>query len=153
MYKYLFTFSAFFLLIQTSGAQTEDSLKLGLPAPNSTSFILKDPQEVLQHDNELITVEGCIVKASLKDQLKGKPIFLDMFEAYPDNTLSLAIWEENQPQFLPAADYQQKWVRVTGRAKKKTFTQAGKAPRERVTISLHDPKQITILGDCPVDKK
>jgi hypothetical protein len=129
-------------LAQTDLSQTIDSLSA------DRSFILTDPKEVLKHDGELVIVEGCVVRASLKEQVKGKPIFMDMFVAYPNNVLTIAIWEEDQPNFLSAADYQQKVVRVTGKAKKKTYTPPGKAPQERVTISIKEAKQITILRDC-----
>jgi hypothetical protein len=131
-----------FALAQTDPIQKSDSLS------SDRSFILTDPQDVLKHDGELITVEGCVVRASLKEQVKGKPIFMDMFVAYPNNVLTIAIWEEDQPNFLSAADYQQKIVRVTGKAKKKTYSPPGKAPQERVTISIKEAKQITILRDC-----
>ena len=129
-------------LAQTDLSQTIDSLSA------DRSFILTDPKEVLKHDGELVIVEGCVVRAGLKDQVKGKPIFMDMFVAYPENVVTIAIWEEDQPNFLQAADYQQKVVRVTGKAKKKTYTPPGKAPQERVTISIKEAKQITILRDC-----
>ena len=131
-----------FALAQTDPLQKSDSLSA------DRSFILTDPQEVLKHDGELITVEGCVVRASLKEQVKGKPIFMDMFVAYPENVLTIAIWEEDQPNFLQASDYQQKVIRVTGKAKKKTYTPPGKAPQERITISIKEAKQITILRDC-----
>lgn len=147
MHAPLFTLLAFFLVISASNAQT-DSLQLSISTSNTPSFILTDPKEVLLHDGDLITVEGCVVRASLKEQVKGKPIFMDMFAPYPENVLTIAIWEEDQAQFLSAAEYQQKKIRVTGRAKKKSYAQAGQAPKERVTISLHNPNQISILGDC-----
>ncbi len=143
---------AMLLLNSLAKAQTDNPLQASDSISADRSFILTDPQEVLKHDGELISVEGCVVRASLKEQVKGKPIFLDMFVAYPNNVLTIAIWEEDQSKFLTAAEYQQKMVRVTGKAKKKVNTQPGKNPTERITISLHDPKQITILGDCPSSK-
>ncbi len=148
MQKCFLVLLAMLSLQNLAKAQTDNSLQVSDSLSADRSFILTDPQEILKHDGELITVEGCVARASLKEQVKGKPVFLDMFVAYPNNVLTIAIWEEDQPKFLAAADYQQKMVRVSGRAKKKTYTQPGKTPQDRVTISLHDPKQITILGDC-----
>lgn len=148
MQKCFLGFLAILLLADLAKAQTDNPLQASDSLATDRTFILTDPLEILKHDGELITVEGCVVRATLKEQVKGKPIFLDMFVAYPNNVLTIAIWEEDQFKFLAAADYQQKMVRVTGRAKKKAATQPGKTPPERITISLHDPKQITILGDC-----
>jgi hypothetical protein len=147
MQKSMLLIATLLALSQMAKAQTDASYTID-SLTTDRSFILTDPQEILKHDDELITVEGCVVRASLKEQVKGKPIFLDMFVAYPDNVLTIAIWEEDQPNFLPAAGYQQKMLRITGRAKKKTYAPPGKAPQERITISLHDPKQINILGSC-----
>ena len=145
MQKRIFLFAM--LLSQITLAQT-DPLQKSDSLSADKSFIFTDPREVLKHDGELVTVEGCVVRASLKKQVKGKPIFMDMFVPYPDNVLTIAIWEEDQPNFLSAADYQQKIVRVTGKAKKKTYSPPGKAPQERVTISIKEAKQISILQDC-----
>lgn len=116
-----------------------------LPAADSTleraDFILTDPKEIAQHEGALITIEGCIVRATYNDRLKGKPIFLDMFAPYPDNPFSVVIWESNQSKFLPAVEYHQKMVRITGRPLRKKN-------QERLSIELHNPKQITILGPC-----
>ena len=147
MQKILLSLALVMSLVSMAKAQTDRTLQEIDSLTASPKFIITDPQEVLKHDNELIVVEGCVVKASLKENVKGKPIFMDMFVAYPNNVLTIAIWEEDQAQFLSAADYQQKKVRVSGRAKKKTYTNAGKT-QERVTISLHNPNQITILEDC-----
>lgn len=148
MQKYYFVLAGVLWLSLTTNAQTDNTLQVIDSLTSSRSFVITDPKEVLKYDNELISVEGCVVRSSLKEQVKGKPIFMDMFVPYPDNVLTIAIWEEHQSKFLPAADYQQKKVRVTGKAKKKVYNQPGKAPQERVTISIYDPKQITILGDC-----
>ncbi|MFZ4783780.1 MAG: hypothetical protein ACOYLC_15810 [Armatimonadaceae bacterium] len=148
MQKYYLILAGVLWLSASAIAQTDNTIQVIDSLTNTKSFVITDPREVLKYDNELISVEGCIVRASLKDQIKGKPIFMDMFVPYPDNVLTMAIWEEHQSKFLPAADYQQKKVRVTGKAKKKVYNRDGKAPQERVTISLYDPKQITILGDC-----
>ncbi|MBC7775496.1 MAG: hypothetical protein H7246_08655 [Phycisphaerae bacterium] len=149
MQKLLLAFTAILWLTKVVSAQTETPLELSATTNQTPSFILTDPKEVLKHDGELVSVEGCVASAKLKEQVNGKPIFLDMFVAYPNNILTVAIWEDDQPKFLSAAEYDKKMVRITGKAKKKEFAQPGKAPQERVTISLHDPKQITILGDCP----
>lgn len=124
-------------------------MQLSVTTSTDNSFIIRDPKEVLKHVGEIVTVEGCVVSANLKERVKGKPIFLDMFAAYPDNLFAVAIWEIDQHKFLPAVDYHQKMVRVTGHLKKKELVQPGKANQDRVTIDLNHPSQITIIGDCP----
>jgi hypothetical protein len=54
---------------------------------------------------------------------------------------SVVIWESNQAEFLPALEYNQKMVRITGRPKRNKN-------QERLSIELHNPKQISILGPC-----
>lgn len=149
MYKLLFLFAAQLSLLNSTKAQTYDSLELSIRNAPDRSFILTDPNEVLKHDGELVTIEGCIVSAKLADWVKGKPIFLDFFVAYPDNLLSAAIWEDDQSKFLSAADYNQKMVRITGKVRVKANGPNGKGPAQRASITLHDPKQITLLSDCP----
>lgn len=104
-------------------------------------LILREAKDVLEHLGELITIEGCIVGAKRHERGKGKPVFLDMFAAFPNNVFSVAIWEENQHEFLSAGEYDKKMVRITGRA-------VQKPNQSRPLISLHNPRQITILGDC-----
>lgn len=153
MQKLSLLLASIFYFSGLANAQTDKPLTPIDSLGNDRSFILTDPQEILKHDDELITIEGCVVRATLKEQIKGKPIFLDLFAPYPENVLTVVIWEDDQAQFLSAEAYQQKMVRVSGKAKKKTYTNPGKGPKERISISLKSPKQITILGDCPAEKK
>jgi hypothetical protein len=135
----IFSFLLLWLCWSSLSAQTDT------PAVDTTlerlGFILTDPQEIVKHEGELISIEGCIVKASFNDRLKGKPIFLDMFAPYPNNPFSVVIWESNQAEFLPALEYNKKMVRITGRLVRKKN-------QERLSIELHNPKQINILGPC-----
>lgn len=153
MQKRSLLFAAVFFFSVFANAQTDKPSAPIDSLANDRSFILTDPLEVLKHEDELITVEGCVVRATLKEQIKGKPIFLDIFAPYPQNVLTVVIWEDDQAQFLSAEHYQQKMIRVSGKAKKKTYTNPGNGPKERISISLKNPKQITILGDCPAEKK
>ncbi|MDO8367865.1 MAG: hypothetical protein Q7T20_13775 [Saprospiraceae bacterium] len=141
MQKWLLAFAMVLLLIKVVSAQTETPLELSATTNQTPSFILTDPKEVLKHEGELVVVEGCVASAKLKNQVNGKPIFLDLFVVYPDNIVTAAIWEKDQPKFLSAADYDKKMVRITGMAEKRKN-------QDRITISLREPKQITILGDC-----
>lgn len=147
MHKAILILAAIIGLSTALKSQQEAPLELHAVASNTPSFIITDPAEVLQHVGELVTVQGCVVSAKLKERVKNKPIFLDMFAAYPDNLFAVAIWEKDQPKFLSAIEYHQKIVRITGRVHKEEPTQAGKE-NVRPLISLHEPNQIQILGDC-----
>lgn len=138
-----------FFWLALPGLAQEDSLQ---QVRSARPFILTSPQAVLQQEGALVTVEACVESAKLADWVSGKPIFLNLFDDYPANEVAAVIWEENHDKFLPPTDYQQKMVRITGKVKLKTSTQPGKTPKTRATISLHDPQQITILGDCPATK-
>jgi len=140
--RYALLFLLAFLGVQNAlHAQSDGQVLLLQDSNAERPFILSEANEVLEHIGELITIEACVVSAKRNDRAKGKPIFLDMFAAFPNNTFSVAIWEENQHEFLSAAEYDKKMVRITGRA-------VQKPNQSRPLISLHNPRQITILGDC-----
>jgi len=141
MQKCLLTFAVVFLLIKMVSAQTETPLELSATTNQTPSFILTDPKEVLKHEGELVVVEGCVASATLMENINGKPLFINMFDPYPRNLFSVVIWGQDQAYFLLAAGYDKKKVRISGMVEKSKT-------KERYTISLRNPKQITILGDC-----
>ncbi len=88
-----------------------------------------------------MVVEGCVASATLMENINGKPLFINMFDPYPRNVFSVVIWGQDQANFLSAAEYDKKMVRISGMVEKSKT-------KERFTISLRNSKQITILGDC-----
>ena len=141
MQKYFLTFPIVLLLINVVSAQTETPMELSVTTNQTPSFILTDPKEVLKHEGELVVVEGCVASATLMENINGKPLFINMFDPYPHNLFSVVIWDKDQANFLNAAEYDKKMVRISGMLEKSKN-------KERFTISLRDSKQITILGDC-----
>lgn len=132
---------AFFCGLNALHAQSDEHTPSLQDSTSDRPFILTEAKDVLDHLGELITIEGCVVSAKRNERAKGKPVFLDMFAAFPNNVFSVAIWEANQHEFLSASEYDKKLVRITGRA-------VQKPGQPRPLISLHNPRQITILGDC-----
>lgn len=141
MQKHLLLLVAWLCCASISLAQTEIDPELGAVGSTKPDFILTDPQEVIKHEGELISVEGCIVGTSLRSETNGKPLFINLFDPYPRNLFSVIIWGDDQHKFLSAAEYTQKMVRITGRLEK------GKNGG-RPSIHLKESKQITILSDC-----
>lgn len=141
MQKYLLLIAAALCCANLAFAQTEAPLELSATTSNRPDFILTDPQEIIKHEGEFISLEGCIVSASLRSETNGKPLFINLFDPYPRNLFSVIIWGDDQHKFLSAADYTQKMVRITGRLEK------GKNGG-RPSIHLKESKQITILSDC-----
>ncbi len=141
MQKLMLAFATVLWIANIASAQTETPLELSATTNQTPSFILTDPKEVLKHEGELVSVEGCVASAILMENINGKPLFLNMFDPYPRNLFSVVIWGQDQANFLPATEYDKKMVRISGMVEK------SKA-KERFTISLRNSKQITILGDC-----
>jgi len=145
MQKSILTFAVVLLLAKVVSAQTETPLELSATTHQTPSFILTDPKEVIKHEGELVSVEGCVASAILMENINGKPLFINMFDPYPRNLFSVVIWGKDQANFLSAAEYDKKKVRISGMVEKSKT-------KESFTISLRNPKQITILGDCPASK-
>ncbi len=141
MQKCFLALSMVLWLSNVSSAQVEAPLELSVTTSSDRSFILTDPNEVLKHEGELVVVEGCVASAILMENINGKPLFINMFDPYPSNLFSVVIWGQDQAHFLSAAEYDKKMVRISGMVEKSKN-------KERFTISLRNPKQITILGDC-----
>ncbi len=141
MQKLMLAFATVLWIANIASAQTETPLELSATTNQTPSFILTDPKEVLKHEGELVSVEGCVASAILMENINGKPLFLNMFDPYPRNLFSVVIWGQDQANFLSAAEYDKKMVLISGMVEKSK-------DKERFTISLRNPKQITILGDC-----
>ena len=141
MQKCFLAFAMVLWLANAGFAQVEAPLELSVTTSSDRSFILTDPKEVLKHEGELVGVEGCVAGAILMENVNGKPLFINMFDPYPHNLFSVVIWGQDQSQFLSAAEYDKKLVRISGMVEKSKN-------KGRFTINLRNPKQITILGDC-----
>lgn len=65
----------------------------------------------------IVTVVGKIVRVSYKDQVKGKPTFLEMHTSFPGTPFALTIFEDDRKagDFPPLKEtYEGKTVAVTG---------------------------------------
>jgi hypothetical protein len=73
------------------------------------------PAEAKQHIGETATVCG-VVASGRYSWARGKPTFLDIDKAYPQQIVTVVIWGENRAKFgAPERDLRDKRVCVTGR--------------------------------------
>ncbi len=76
MQKSILVFAVMLWLVNVALAQTGQPLELSVTTTPNPTFILTDPKEVLKHEGEFVTVEGCVASAVLKEDLNGKPLFI-----------------------------------------------------------------------------
>ena len=98
MKQFLFSFFAFFI-IGTVNAQT--TIKL---------------DEVSQHIGDSVTVCGKVVDMRYFESSKNKPTFLNIGAKYPNQKLTVVVWENVRTQFTgKVEDLKDKEVCITGR--------------------------------------
>ncbi len=108
-------------------------------ALTENTLVLTDKNEVLKHVGELVVIEGVVVQVSYAEKAGGKPIFLNMFDPYPNNLFSVIIYEDNLKKFLAKEEYLNKPVRITG------MLRASQDVKRPPSINLKNPSQIRIL--------
>ncbi|MEO6252853.1 MAG: hypothetical protein ABIO79_06090 [Ferruginibacter sp.] len=98
MKQFLFSFFAFFIM-GTANAQT--TIKL---------------DEVSQHIGDSVTVCGVVTDMRYFENSKNKPTFLNMGARYPNQKLTVVIWESVRTQFTgKVEDLKGKEICITGR--------------------------------------
>lgn len=74
-------------------------------------------EDVSKHIGDSVTVNGKVSGGRFLDQAKGTPKFLNIGQAFPNNTLTIVIWSDVRKQFETAPEvlFKDKEVCVTGR--------------------------------------
>ena len=74
-------------------------------------------EDAAKHVGDSVNVCGKVAGGRFMDQLENSPTFLNLGAAYPDQLLSLVIWQDQRGQYDPAPEVQfmDKDVCVTGK--------------------------------------
>jgi hypothetical protein len=72
------------------------------------------PEDAGQHVGETATVCGTVASAHYSPQSRGKPTFLDMGHAYPDEVFTAVIWGDDRSKFGDPESLAGQHVCVTG---------------------------------------
>ena len=91
------------------------------------------PEDARQHVGETATVCGTVASAHYAPQSRGKPTFLDMGHAYPNEDFTAVIWGEDRAKFSALDSLAGQRVCVTG-----PISQY----RGRPEVMLRDPSQL-----------
>jgi hypothetical protein len=91
------------------------------------------PEDAGQHVGETATVCGTVASAHYSPQSRGKPTFLDVGRAYPDEDLTAVIWGEDRSKFGTPESLAGQRVCVTGPIRQY---------RGRPEVVLRDPSQL-----------
>ena len=94
-------------------------------------------KEASKYIGETKTVCGKVVSTFYAQSSKGKPTFLNLDKAYPNQIFTIVIWKDDRSKFehSPEDFYKGKNICVTG-----TITEYNGEPQIEVT----EPEQITI---------
>jgi hypothetical protein len=68
------------------------------------------PAEAKQHIGETATVCGVVASGRYSERARGRPTFLDMDKAYPQQVFTVVIWGENRAKFGAPAVHPEHWT-------------------------------------------
>lgn len=91
-----------------------------------------------------VLVKAKVVGIHTAKNAKGKPTFIDLDVPFPNNPLSVIIFEQNIAKFAPLEAYKNKTLLIEGLVRRRVYKYRGK---ERVLsqIELKRPTSITIV--------
>ena len=74
------------------------------------------PDQAIDHIGEYKTVKGLVASAKYLSRVKGRPTFLNLDIAYPNQVFTIVIWEDTRDQFPddPEYYYRGKTIAVSG---------------------------------------
>ena len=74
------------------------------------------PKKAINHVGEYKTVKGLVASAKYLSRVKGRPTFLNLDEAYPNQVFTVVIWGDTRDQFEedPEYFYRGKNITVSG---------------------------------------
>ena len=74
------------------------------------------PNQAIDHIGEYKTVKGLVASAKYLSRVKGRPTFLNLDKAYPNQVFTIVIWGDTRDQFSehPEYFYRGKNITVSG---------------------------------------
>ena len=80
------------------------------------SGMMISPKKAINHVGEYKTVKGLVASAKYLSRVKGRPTFLNLDEAYPNQVFTVVIWGDTRDQFPEDPEYyfRNKIITVSG---------------------------------------
>jgi DNA/RNA endonuclease YhcR with UshA esterase domain len=74
------------------------------------------PNQAIGHIGEYKTVKGLVASAKYLSRVKGRPTFMNLDEAYPNQVFTVVIWGDTRDQFPEDPEYyfRNKKITVSG---------------------------------------
>ena len=74
------------------------------------------PNQAIDHIVEYKTVKGLVASAKYLSRVKGRPTFMNLDEAYPNQVFTVVIWGDTRDQFPEDPEYyfRNKIITVSG---------------------------------------
>ena len=91
-----------------------------------------------------VLVKAKVVGIHTAKNAKGKPTFIDLDVPFPNNPLSIIIFEQNIAKFAPLETYKNKTILIEGLVRRRVYKYRGKE-RVRSQIELKRPTSLTIV--------
>ncbi len=96
--------------------------------------------------NKYVIVKGKVENIKPVSWEKGKPIFMDIDGVFPNQEISIVIFEDAQKKFDNINAFNHKMIKIKGKAKMHHFDgNQTYEPSDVVQIEVSDPSQIEIL--------
>lgn len=135
----------FFLLMYTtcpSMAQLTVAQHQQISQPNTDEVVTAT--EAARRTGSKVLVRARIVGIKSAKNSKGRPTFLDLDERFPNNPLTVVIFEQHIAKFPDLDTYKDKEVLVEGVVRRRTYKYKGKE-RVRSQIELKNAKELRIV--------
>jgi len=117
-------FFAMFLICSLSYSQTDCDIDLST-------------EDIVEMSNKKINICGKVEEVTTVGVVMGEPTFLNLNGLYPNQKITLIIWQSNLFKFKQGVDYfLQKKVRVTGKVE---------SYRGKLQIIINEPSEIIVL--------
>lgn len=100
--------------------------------------------EAAKQAGNKVIVRAKIVGMHTAKNAKGKPTFIDLDVPFPNNPLSIIIFEQNIAKLAPLETYKNKTVLIEGLVRRRVYKYRGKE-RVRSQIELRTPNNLTIV--------
>ncbi len=96
-----------------------------------------EPEEALSYLGQTVVVCGKVVKSTYAVKSKGKPTFLNLNKAFPNQVFTIVIWgnHRNRFSFVPEKHYLNKDICVTGLIN---------SYKNKAQIAVNSPSQIFV---------
>lgn len=132
------------LLFCGNAQQINAQLAKGITSQQQPKTDTLSSTEASKQVGNNVIVRAKIVGIHTAKNAKGKPTFIDLDVPFPNNSLSIIIFEQNVAKFAPLESYKNKTVLIEGLVRRRVYKYRGKE-RVRSQIELRTPNNLTII--------